>query len=178
MTDGLTADRVFLAMARPGYGDELFALGFRVYEAMGPDPGITTKHLHVPQDPEAKRRGKKLVEGALADDGPAVVNRPSRRTERGRTEAEVSTSEADRAARIYMKDREQTPYAVWTKYNPGQAKQTENPKLLSKNMVAHLIEAIDHEWLPWDAERQRLVISGEFRAGQATFVIPRHKPAS
>jgi hypothetical protein len=77
-----------------------------------------------------------------------------------------------------MRDRGRTPYAVWAHYNPGRVRQAENPKLLSRNMVVHLIEAIDRGWLGWNASRRRLRISDEFRTSQTRFVIPRRKPAS
>jgi hypothetical protein len=108
----------------------------------------------------------------------ALEERPKRRIERGRREAEVWEREANKAAQIYMRDRELNAYAVWTRYNPGQVKQSENPKLLSKNMIGHLVTAIDRGWLPWDTTHKRLVISGEFRAGSEKLVIPRGKPAS
>lgn len=103
---------------------------------------------------------------------------PRRPSTRGRINASVSETEANKAARIYIKNRELTAYGVWVRYNPRRVKQKTNPKLLSKNMIGYLMTAIDHRWLPWDSARGRLVISGEFRAGRGRFVIPRRKPAS
>jgi hypothetical protein len=108
---------------------------------------------------------------------PAAVHRPARRPGPGRTETEVWTAEAEKVAGIYMRDRRLTPYAVWARYNPGKVKQAENRKLLSKNMVAHLVDALDQELLGWDAVTRRLVISGEFRASRDKLLIPRRKPA-
>ena len=173
MAGELTPERVFRAMARPRYCDELEKLGVQVIEAMGPMPGVPTRHVFWP--PDVEPRVSQLVDEALGDELPAT---PRRRTERGRTEAEVSTSEAEKVARIYMEDRGRTPYAVWARYNPGRVKQDDDPKLLSKNMVAYLVVAIDRRWLGWDASHERLVISGEFQASQDRFVIPRRKPAS
>src|SRR5262245_43043910 len=130
MTDGLTPERVYLAMARPAVGEELLALGFRVFETMGTQPGVMTKTLHVPQDPEIQRRGRELVDAALAGGVPEPVGPPVRKTKRGRTMAEVSRREADEVARIYMRDRSLSGYAVWRRYNRGQVRQAENPKLL------------------------------------------------
>jgi hypothetical protein len=103
------------------------------------------------------------------------ARRPSTR---GRINASVSETEANKAARIYIKNRELTAYGVWVRYNPRRVKQKTNPKLLSKNMIGYLMTAIDRRWLPWDSARGRLGISGEFRAGRGRLVIPRRKPAS
>ena len=103
------------------------------------------------------------------------ARRPSTR---GRINASVSETEANKAAGIYIKNRELTAYGVWVRYNRRRVKQKANPRLLSKNMIGHLMTAIDREWLEWDSARGRLLISGEFRAGRGRLVIPRRKPAS
>ena len=103
------------------------------------------------------------------------ARRPSTR---GRINASVLETEANKAARIYIKNRDETAYGVWVRYNPRRIKYKDDPRLLSKNMIGHLMTAIDRGWLPWDSARGRLRISGEFRAGRGRLVIPRRDPAS
>jgi hypothetical protein len=167
MADELDPVRVLRALARPGLGDELHALGVRDLSSFG------GADVYVPPQHEVYVRG--LIDQAFPE--PTLVTKRRRRRP-GRTTAPVLEAEANKAARIYIRDRGLSPYAVWTRYNPKRVKRADDPKLLSKNMVAHLVEAIDHNWLPWDAARNQLVISGEFRAGRGRLVIPRRKPAS
>jgi hypothetical protein len=164
---------VLRALARPGVGDELHRLGVRDLSTFGGED------VYVP--PKHKSWVRELVEQALAppaSDNDVASERPRRSQGRGRSKEPVWEREANRAARIYIRNGELTPYGVWVRYNPKRVKQTDKPKLLSKNMVGHLLTAIDRGWLPWDAAERRLVISGEFRAGRGKFVIPRSKPAS
>lgn len=165
--EGLSPERVIRALARPGLGDELEALGVRNMSTFG------GADVYIPSEHESYVRD--LIDQAFPNQAPTTRRR---RRRPGRTKGAVLEAEANKAARIYIRDRGQTPYAVWTRYNPKQLKRAEEPKLLSKNMVALLVEALDRGWLGWDDARNQLVISGEFRAGRGRFVIPRRKPAS
>jgi hypothetical protein len=167
VADDLDPVRVLRAIARPGLGDELRALGVVDMSGFG------DAEVYVP--PEHESYVRELIDQAFGRETPTTRRRRHRP---GRTKGPVLEAEANKAARIYMRDSGLSPYAVWTRYNPKRVKQTDNPKLLSKNMVAHLVEALDRGWLSWDDARNQLVISGEFRAGGGRFVIPRRKPAS
>jgi hypothetical protein len=63
MTDGLTPERVFLALARPGFGDELGALGVRDVSGFGPN-----EVLWPPENEARIMEIVELSEGALTDD--------------------------------------------------------------------------------------------------------------
>jgi hypothetical protein len=52
--------------------------------------------------------------------------KPRQLSTRGRTEASVSETEANKAARIYIKNRELKAYGVWVRYNPRRVKQKTN----------------------------------------------------
>jgi hypothetical protein len=101
---------------------------------------------------------------------------------RGRQKGKVSIYEANLAAGIYVRDRAEYDaredggaYAVHKLYiedrEPG-------PTLLSRPMIGHLLAAMRAGWLPWDARKELLRISDEFRTSKSTFVIPRREPAS
>jgi hypothetical protein len=179
------------ALDHPKYAEAFGRLGARVvtYEEAAADHGrlvgVVQAAPLVEQFPRVevpRARWENFVALLLlaVDDEPraVVVPAPTSKRGAGRAEGEVLEHEANRAARIFMRDRHQSPYEVWARYNPKKVLQADNPDLLSKNMVAHLVAALGREWLPWDAARNRLVISGEFRASPDSFVIPRRKPAS
>lgn len=114
---------------------------------------------------------------------PAKTQPPrGKRSNRGRRPGAISALEANKAAAIYVEDPagfdardDRGAYAVHALYIKERERTA---ALLSRPMISHLIHAIREEWLPWDAELGRLVISGDFRTSSGMFVIPRRQPRS
>ena len=109
MVDAVDPVRVSQAIARPGYGEELYALGVRDLTGFGPP--------EFGWPPWNEARIRQVVDEALATERPA--RRRKRRAGPGRSNGEVLVVEANKAARIYMRDPTMTRYAVWGPLQPG-----------------------------------------------------------
>jgi hypothetical protein len=171
---GSLDDAVAVAFEHPVFGGQLHGLGVRVVRTMG---GL---YVHIPAGKES--RCLELVWAAHAES--AIPPKRARRRKVGRRDKPVSNVEANRAARIYVKDRTRTPYDVHELYkreikngDPPAKYDAKNGAHLSRSMVGHLINAIDEEWLSWDVARKELRISDEFLTSTGKFVIPRSEPA-
>jgi hypothetical protein len=171
MPGPLDPARVLRALAHPELGPELHHLGVRDLTGFGdPEVGIP---------PEQESYVEDLIEEKLAEpDAKPQKPKPGR----GRRDKDVSVLEANRAARVYVANGGATDYGVHELYKEelaadGIAYDAKTGPHLSRPMVAHLMAAIDGEWLPWDPVRKSLRISDEFRTRRGRFVIPRRNPA-
>jgi hypothetical protein len=179
---GGTREAALEAMQLSEYAQEFAALGVELEtDADGhPYPRLRTRGV--------EQSFWKLVEAAV---GPAAQDfeppatlaskRPSR-SPRGRREGKVSIYEANLAAEIYVRNRDEYDarddggaYAVHALYIEDREL---SPTLLSRPMVGHLLVAIRAGWLPWDTREGRLRISDEFRTSKGTFTIPRPESRS
>jgi hypothetical protein len=133
VADDLDPVRVLRALARPGVGAGLHALGVRDLSTFGgPNVYVSAEH---------ELRVRHLVVAALAEDRPtdeADLAGGDLRSARGRRRTEVSEDEANKAARIFIANGQLTAYEVWTRYNPKRTKQEENPNLHALGRDEHV----------------------------------------
>jgi hypothetical protein len=115
--------------------------------------------------------------GLQPHDAPLPEHAP--RGLRGPDRKAVSRDEANRAARIWARNGRPSELTVWRRYNPRNIKQTQNPELLSKRMIGHLVAALEDGLLVYDADADCARGPDETRVEtRGKFFIPRRGSGS
>ena len=84
-----------------------------------------------------------------------------------------SPDEVDKAAEIYMSNRDLTPWEVWTRYERNRGEEG----ALGRRKVKDLIDALDNGPARWDSRREHVEGLERSLSEPERVLIPRRKSA-